>query len=217
MTPMPSIPIDDTPFKDLAARERAQVLATAEHYFFGLKMQQHPQAVVRLNQLLNLIQPKHIVEIGSGNCGLSYLFALYAANTGGSFVGFDLIDGKHKAMLQRHFGDVAIQRSDVLTDEENVKWVKEALSKLEGRVLLVCDCGKALEYNLYVPSLKAGDFVITHDFAPDAETFERDIKGRTWNWFENWYARIEQVTQECGVVHTTALNDVVWSCGVKTR
>lgn len=210
-----TIPIDDTQFRDLAAREQAQVLATAEHYFFGLKMQQHPEALASLNRLLNLIKPRHVVEIGSGNAGLSYLFALYAVNTGGSYAGFDLIEGKHAEMLNTHFGGIV--RADVLTDETNVNALKANLASLQGRVLLVCDCGKALEYNLYVPSLKVGDFVITHDFAPDAASFDRDIRGKRWNWFENWYERIEQVTLECGIVHTSALNDVVWSCGWKVK
>ncbi len=212
---MPSIPIDDTPFKDLAAREQAAVLATAEHYFFGLKMQQHPQAVVRLNQLLNLVQPKHIVEIGSGNAGLSYLFALYAANTGGTFVGFDLIEGKHKAMLNRHFGDSSIQCEDVLTNEESVKWVSTALAGLQGRTMLVCDAGKAIEALLYIPSLKVGDFILMHDHATDAATFERDIKGRVWNWHESWDERVAETCAKHGIVQTTALHDVVWFVGYR--
>ncbi len=212
------IPIDDTPFKDLAVREQAQVLATAEHYFFGLKMQQHPQAVVRLNQLLNLIQPRTIVEIGSGNAGLSYLFALYAANTGGRYAGFDLIEGKHAAMLNDHFPQVGgTTRADVLTDAHNVEQFARNLAAMEGRTMLVCDAGKALEANLYIPSLKVGDFVLMHDHSPDAATFERDLKGRVWNWFESWDERVAEMCAKHGIVQTTALHDVVWFCGWKTR
>ncbi len=211
-----TIPIDDTPFKDLAAREQAAVLGTAEHYFFGLKMQQHPQAVVRLNQLLNLIQPRTIVEIGSGNAGLSYLFALYAANTGGIYHGFDLIEGKHAGMLNAHFGP-RIARADVLTDPSNVTALKTNLAGLQGRTLLVCDAGKALEANLYIPSLKVGDFILMHDHATDAATFERDIKGRVWNWHESWDERVAETCAKHGIVQTTFMHDVVWFCGWKAR
>ncbi len=216
MTPV-TIPIDDTPFKDLAAREQAQVLATAEHYFFGLKMQQHPQAVVRLNQLLNLIQPRNIVEIGSGNAGLSYLFALYAANTGGRYAGFDLIEGKHAATVNTHFGWDSIQQSDMLTATDNVQWLSKRLADMQGRTLLVCDAGKALEANLYIPSLKVGDFILMHDHSPDAATFERDIKGRVWNWHESWDERVAETCAKHGIVQTTALHDVVWFVGWKAR
>lgn len=212
------VPIDDKPFAGIAEWEQQNVLATANHVFFGLHMSQHPQAVVKLNQLLNAIQPRNIIEIGSGNCGLSFLFALYAINTGGHFVTFDITRGKHVDLLIKSFGAVVFQQGDILTEQGNIKAMRQRLRELEGRTLLVCDCGKALEYNLYVPSLKIGDFVITHDFAPDATSFERDIKGRgVWNWFENWYERIERVTLEQGIIHTTVLNDVVWSVGWKTK
>lgn len=209
-----NVAIFDEPFKNLAAYEQASVLATSEHYFFGLKMQQHPQAVIKLNQLLNAIRPRHIIEIGAGNCGLSYLFALYANITGGSYMGFDLIQGKHASMLNQHLG--GFLQKDVLNDAGNVEALKQRIAA-DGRVLLVCDAGKALEFNLYASSLKVGDFVITHDFAPDRETFERDIKGKVWDWHENWYERIAEACEKNNIVHTTYLNDVVWSCGYRYK
>ncbi len=215
---MPSIPIDNAPFDDLAAREQAQVLATAEHYFFGLKMQQHPQAVVRLNQLLNRFQPKNIVEIGSGNAGLSYLLATYATLTGGEYQGFDLIEGKHAALLNDYYSPLkgSIRQADVLNDPLNVELVKGIIEQ-PGRTLVLCDAGKALEANIYIPSLKVGDFILMHDHATDAATFERDIKGRVWNWFESWDERVVEMCAKHGIVQTTALHDVVWFCGWKAR
>ncbi len=215
---MTTIPIDDTLFRDLAAREQAQVLATAEHFFFGLKMQQHPQAVVRLNQLLNLIQPRHVIEIGSGNAGLSYLLATYATLTGGTYHGFDLIEGKHAALLNDYYSPLCggIQRGDVLNDPVNIEMVKRLIAQ-EGRVCVLCDAGKALEARLYIPSLKVGDFILMHDHATDAATFERDLKGRVWNWHESWDERVADVCAQYGIVQTTALHDVAWFTGFKAR
>lgn len=210
-----TIPIDDSPFTDLAAREQAQVLGTAEHYFFGLKMQQHPRAPEYLNRFLNLVRPRNIVEIGAGECGLSVLFALYAINTGGRYGGFDIIDGKHKGTLEKILPG-AVQKADVLTNEENVKALQATLSSLDGVTCLYCDAGKAIEARLYIPHLKRGDWVLMHDHSPTHETFERDMKGRHWNWHESWDERVADVCEAHGVVQTTALHSVAWFCGVKT-
>lgn len=205
------IKIKPTAFDGIAEAERQSVLGYASYDFFGLKMQQHPQAVVKLNQLLNAIEPARIIEIGSGDCGLSYLFAIYAHCKSISFHSYDIVDsGKHREMLVRHFG--AFSKNDVIENAENTRGVA-AMVAMPGRTLLICDAGKALEFNIYADHLKIGDFVLTHDFAPTPEEFRDKIQGRVWNWHENWYARIAEACAKNNIVHSPWMNDVVWSCG----
>lgn len=210
----PAVAIDNTLFADLGAWEMRNVLATANHRFFGLSMSQHPQAVVKLNQLLNATQPGRIVEVGCGHAGLTILFALYCQATGCELHTYDQQDGKHHALLARLGYPVSI--GDVLTNQTNIEKIKNLVAQ-DGRTLLIADAGKAIEFRLYVPSFKIGDMVIMHDFSPTHETFESDIRGKIWNWHEAWYDRVADVCYDYGIVHSPYLNDVVWSLGVKVK
>ncbi len=210
----PAVTIDNAMFADLGAWEMANVLATAQHRFFGLVMSQHPQAVVKLNQLLNATQPARIVEIGTGNGGLTTLLALYCAETGCQLHSYDQQDGKHHARLAAM--GYPVQIKDVLTNEANVGEVRGVVAR-EGRTLIMADGGKAIEFRLLAPVMKVGDIICMHDFAPTLEEFERDIKGRTWNWCEAWYDRVSDVCQQYSIVHSPALQSVVWSLGIKIR
>ena len=206
------IPINDAPFEGLAQRELTQVLNTADHRFFGLRMSQHPQAVIKLNQLLNATQPARIVEIGAGNGGLTVLFALYCGATGAALHAYDQQDGEHLGLL-REMGR-PVELGDVF-DPRKIEEIKGIIAR-PGRTLLLCDCGKALEFNLLAPALKVGDFALMHDHATDHATFERDIKGKIWNWHESWDARVAEACAKHGIVQTTYLHDTVWFCGWRT-
>lgn len=208
----PQVAIDTTTFVGLDEWELKNVLGTADHTFFGLRMTQHPRAVVKLNQLLNAIKPARVVEIGAGNGGLTVLFALYCAATGASLHSYDIQGGTHHDQLA-HMG-YPVSRKDVLTVEANVEEVKAIVAR-EGRTLIMADGGKAIEFNLLAPAMKVGDFICMHDFAPDAATFERDIKGKVWGWHEAWYERVAESCVKHNIVHSSELNGVVWSLGWK--
>lgn len=213
----PTVPIDEEAFKDLAQWELSGVLATANHTFFGLHMSQHPQAVVKLNQLLNATRPARIVEIGTGNAGLTVLFALYCklGETPCVLRSYDKTRFRHTDLLDQ-LDPQAFRQGDALEDPVVIDEVK-ALVAAPGRTLLIADCGKALEFNLYVPHLKVGDIAMMHDFAPDLATFERDIKGKVWNWCESWYDRVAETCKEHHIVHSPYFYDTVWSCGIKVK
>lgn len=209
------IEIDDRPFANLPQLEMQSLLSTASHNFFGLEMQQHPQALFKLNQLLRLVSFDRIIEIGCLHGGFSFFFALYAAMYKKEFRCYDISDtGYHIPLLKKLFN--CFYKQDVINDTKNVEELRALISS-PGRTLLICDAGKAAEYNLYAGSLKVGDFIMTHDFAPTPEFFEEKIKGRHWNWMENWYERIKDETIKNNIVHTSYFNDVVWSCGWKAR
>lgn len=221
MLPQPAAPVapvsicppEQDIFARLPAMELEGVLATANHRFFGLHMSQHPQAVVKLNQLLNAMAPARIIEIGAGNGGLTVLFAIYCSLVGTCTLhAFDKTPGRHAALLEGMGCPVVFK--DVLEDPANVAEVA-ALVAATGRSIVCCDAGKALEFALYAPHMKVGDLILMHDFAPDLATFERDIKGKSWNWCESWYDRVAEVCHKHNIVHSAALNGVVWSLGYK--
>ena len=215
--PAISVPIDEEAFKDLAQWEMSSVLATANHTFFGLHMSQHPQAVVKLNQLLNATRPARIVEVGTGNAGLTVMFALYCKLGEAPCVlrSYEKTRFRHNDLLDQ-LAPQAFRQGDALEDPVVIEEVK-ALVAAPGRTIIFCDAGKALEFNLYVAAMKPGDIILMHDFAPDLATFERDIKGKSWNWCESWYDRVAETCKKHHIVHSPYFNSVVWSCGIKVE
>ncbi len=208
--PVVVCPPEQDPFVQLAHRELEGVLATANHRFYGLNMSQHPQAVVKLNQLLNATAPARIIEIGTGNAGL-YCQLVERC----TLLTYDKTPARHTDLLNR-LAPTAFRHADALEDPAVIEEIR-TLVALPGRTLLVADAGKALEFNLYVPHLKVGDLVMMHDFSPTAETFKRDMEGKIWNWHEAWYARVAETCCNHSIVHTSYLNDVAWSLGWKAR
>jgi cephalosporin hydroxylase len=209
-----SVVIDSNLFADLPAWEMKNVLGSATHTFFGLTMSQHPHAVIKLNQLLNATRPARIVEVGTGAGGLTVLFALFCKATGAALHSYDQQGGKHHELLAQL--GYPVRRGDALGDPAVVEEIKSIVAR-EGRSVIFADAGKAIEANLLIPVMKPGDLILMHDFAPDAETFRRDIQGVRWNWFEAWYERVAEVSNAHGIVYSPYTNDVVWSVGIKTR
>lgn len=213
--PVAIVPPENDIFQKLPTFELDGVLSTANHRFFGLNMSQHPQAPFKLNQILNASAPARIIEIGAGNGGLTVLFALYCSLVKTCTLhAYDKTAGLHAGLLESMGYPVALK--DVLEDPVNVAEVA-ALVAQPGRTLLMCDAGKALEANLYIPHMKVGDIIMMHDFSPTAATFERDIKGRVWNWHEAWYERVAETCHKHGIVHSNWTNDVVWSLGYRAQ
>ncbi len=211
-SPPPQVAMDNTTFAQLDQWEMQSVLGTADHTFFGLRMTQHPDALRKLNQLLNAIRPARVVEVGAGNGGLTVLLALYCAARHAELHSYDIQGGTHHDKLAQM--GYPVTRKDVLTVEANVEEVKAIVAR-EGRTLILADGGKAIEFNHLAPAMKPGDFICMHDFAPDAAAFERDIKGKVWGWHEAWYDRVAEACAKHDIVHSPALNGVVWSLGWK--
>lgn len=211
-SPVQSVRVDNDLFADVWEWELGNVLNTGNHAFFGLNMSQSPYAPSKLNQLMAAARPARIIEIGAGNGGLTVLFALYARINGASLYAYDKTAGKHADLL-RLLGSAVILK-DALEDPVTVEEIR-SLVRAEGRTIIFCDAGKALEFNLYAPSMKEGDIILMHDFSPTHETFKADMEGQRWNWHEAWYERVAETCNKCNIVHSPYFNDVAWSCGIK--
>jgi cephalosporin hydroxylase len=212
---MSKIKIDDKNFYDMPKWEQHELFSTTHLKFFGLTLQQTPLAVLKLNQLLNYGNFERIIEIGAGDGGLSFLFALWAKINKKEYHTYDIHDKGANIELLKSF-TTAFQVKDVIFDKDNVEGIKSLIEQ-QGRVLLIADAGKHVEFNVYADSLKAGDFIMTHDFSPTKETFESEIKGKIWNWHESWYSAIEDACIRNNIVHTTYFYDCVWSLGICER
>lgn len=206
-----SIIVDNSKFQHYEAAEMWDIFNSTHYFFFGLRMQQTPQALRKLNQLLTFEKFDRIIEIGTGDGGLTYLFALYCKINNREFYSYDIHDKGHNIpLLQKSFNTFFIK--DVIFDQANVDEVKLNIQK-PGKTLLICDAGKSVEFNVYAESLKVGDFIMTHDFAPGPLEFKELQDKKIWNWHESDYDAIEQACIKNNIIHTSYFNDVAWSCG----
>lgn len=106
---------------------------------------------------------KNIVELGTGQGGLTIVLGLNALRTGTRVVMFDIgntLGGLYNKL--RKCMPVIFYNLDVFSDE--AEKIISAITK-DGRCLLYCDNGdKCREFNTYVPYLKKHDMVIVHDW-----------------------------------------------------
>ena len=68
----------DNTFDRFSSIEMGEIFNTTHLQFYGLTLQQNPRALLKINQLLNIINIERIIEIGAGDGGFSYLFSLWA-------------------------------------------------------------------------------------------------------------------------------------------
>jgi hypothetical protein len=204
---------DTERLKNLDQDEWHTYMSTTSTRVFGLRMQQIPYALLKVNQLLNQEKFDQIIEIGAGDGGLSCLLALHSRVNKTKFHSFDIHDKGENIGLLRELTN-GFEVRDVIFKEENVQYVAE-LIKNGGKTLCIFDAGKFVEGNIYFKYMKSNDFCILHDFARDEETFKNQVKGRIWNWLECTYAQIQDEADKNNIVFCPDFENVVWAVGYK--
>jgi hypothetical protein len=220
--------------------------------FWGSFGQQNPAAFLSINRLLNAHSFDTIVELGSHDFGTSTMFALYCYlsrrpavcdnpnepvlyknrthhRKPKHFYTFDnVIRDQAAASVMQHLG-AGFYKADTLTDQVTIDAIRGLLSNPEsGTVLLLCDGGnKKLEVELYGGSLKKGDFIMAHDWAYDAEAFERNKREGVWFSHETKWADTEGEGQQFGLkdscekygiepIYADEFDRVAWFAGRKS-
>jgi hypothetical protein len=205
----------------VAPLEIAEDLARGWTLFYGLQMMQNRHAVLAVDRLLRQLdddgrRPARIVELGTGCGGLSVLFQIYAASTGATFTTYDLHTHGTAArgLFERLGVDARVRDFDApFTTAEIARDLQGS-----GVTLLVCDGpDKAAEVTRFVPYLKTGDLVMAHDYAVSRDTFEHQVRGRTWNYCEITDADIAAAVAAHGLEPLCAdvLAPGAWMCKVK--
>ena len=128
-----------------------------------------------LDQILTHNNFNVIIELGTGNGGMTVLFAIHALRMRIPLHTIDVRQEPGEPIYQRLKKMVPIHyyQQDVFSPEAGQKIV--SLIK-KGRVFLYCDNGdKAKEMKTYVPHLKSGDVVLAHD--KNQDIYYKDICG----------------------------------------
>jgi len=195
---------------------------TGGTHFLGLLMGQNQHALVAFDTLFKVLQGEgskvaRIIDLGTSHGGLAVFLQLYASTCGATVITWDRTSNvpQHGDLLNR-LGTV-VRTGDILADPVVQEEIRSSL-RSEGLSILLCDNGdKKREVSLFAPSLKVGDLLLAHDYAPDEEGHRRLGEG-CWSSWEISDADVEPVRARYGFV--PFLQDVfllaAWLCMRRT-
>lgn len=180
-------------------------------------MQQKPVVMDIFPILLNKINPLRVIEIGTGQGGLS-MFIKDNLKLNVEFYTFDINELKYHSGLIEN--GIKVVYKNIFIDEVNnynsynVKQEWEEIFKITPK-LVICDGGnKKAEFNCLAKYLNQGDIIMLHDYSTNRETFE---KLNVWNWLECQYSDIQSSCENYNLqpyMHDVFLN-VAWGCFIK--
>lgn len=196
-------------------------------YAYGyLFMSQNPFAQEMFSQLLAKVRPSRILEIGTFHGGLTLMLRDIMDNlqlNDSTIWTYDindqeflkpLVNNKNiKVLTKNLFNDNYTDWSD----ESNKQEIDEYINR-EGTSIILCDGGcKKCEFNLIAPLLKNNDIIMAHDYAPDEEYFNKNIKNKIWDWLEIQDSDIKKCILENNLYpyEQTLAQKAAWCCKIK--
>lgn len=133
---------------------------------------------------------ENVIEIGTSYGGLSLFLYEQSLINNFEFKTFDISDQR---LLKSWYGkEIPFNYFigdcfDTLISDE----IKNILDTK--KTLLLCDGGdKKKEFNLFSRYIKDGSFIMAHDYSPDYNYFNENIKNKYWNWCEIRDENIEE-------------------------
>lgn len=133
---------------------------------------------------------ENVIEIGTSYGGLSLFLYEQSLIHGFDFFTIDISDKRMKDAWSEKTIPFVYYVSDCFTDEIFTK-ISNILSLK--KTLLLCDGGnKILEFNTFSSLLQSGSFIMAHDYSPNWDYFNTNIKNITWDWCEIRDENIEQ-------------------------
>jgi len=135
--------------------------------FMKQPMQQQNGAMQIISDMISKTNPDHIVEIGTGEGGLSIFLKIACSD----FITYDTIDRIHNKTLFKML-EIDFRVADVFEHESKIA---EFINK-PGKTIVFCDGGdKPREFKTFAEKLKQGDIILGHDFSTDL---------KRWPWAE---------------------------------
>lgn len=191
-----------------------------------LFMSQHPDAPKTFLELLDIVRPSRILEIGTFHGGLTIMLRDALDNLGlsGSIIRtYDILNQEFlKPLVKDRLVEVVTKNifNDSYTDfiNENAKNEIQSFIQQDGVTLVLCDGGcKKCEYNLLAPVLKNQDIIMAHDYCPNKEYFNSIMKDKVWDWCEIEDEDIKEVSELCNLTpfYQDKLLTIAWNCRIK--
>lgn len=191
-----------------------------------LFMSQHKNAQPVFLELLDVIRPSRILEIGTFHGGLTLMLRDTLDNLGLSgcpIRTYDILNQEFlKPLVKDRLVDVFTKNlfNDTYSDfvDNNAKNEVADFIQQDGTTMVLCDGGcKKCEYNLLAPLLKNQDIIMAHDYCPNKEYFNTTMKDKIWDWCEIEDSDIEEVSAKYNLTsfHQDKLLTIAWNCRIK--
>lgn len=180
--------------------------------------------------LFRTVKPSRVVEIGTSSGGLTLLLRDLLDNLGLDQAPIWTYDipafWYNRDVLSKSIKNgvnIISSLDNIFSDQfsglsPSSQLILEQFIKSDGVSIVLCDGGsKKDEFRIFSQILKPGDVILAHDYAKDIDTFERDIKGKIWDWMEIQWSDIAPAVESNGLtpLFDSVFNGVAWVCMVK--
>lgn len=184
--------------------------------YMNYSAQQHHDVYVVFYNFIKKAKPKRILEIGTALGGFTQ-FLKEASNDlllDVDILSYDIYERPWYGDLKNNGIDVRVE--NIFNDDySHVKEEVVNFIKKDGITIVLCDGGnKVMEFNILSKYLKAGDFIMAHDYAPDINFFSQFIYNKIWNWCEITDDDIQKCCEENNLIsyEKDSFLNVVWVC-----
>jgi hypothetical protein len=192
------------------------------HFIYeNLIISQVPNVGNIFNELIKKYKPNRILEIGTADGGLTLMLRniLDDNNLQTNIIRtYDINEQKNLKLKNRN---IEIITKNVFnhpySDLEYPNEIKEYI-QYQGRTLVLCDGGsKKNEFRLLSKFLKNGDIIMAHDYAPNEDYFNENVKDKIWGWLEIQDLDINEscLTYNLKPYMEEEFRSVVWVCKIK--
>lgn len=196
----------------------------------GLFLMQNDNAADAFKTLLETHRPSKVLEIGTFHGGLAMLLrdTLDSVGLQDTWIRtYDTAEQKFlKPRVEKENLKIDVQTKNLFSysylewkDETTKNEIKDFVDS-GSPTLVLCDGGcKRCEFNLIAPLLRPGDVIMAHDYAPDQDVFDREIKDKIWNWLEIQDKNINATAREHSLVpyHQEMMQKAAWLCKIKDQ
>jgi cephalosporin hydroxylase len=200
-------------------------MSISGHFVYkGLTIMQHPNIESTFENLLSELKPSKVLEIGTSSGGLTLMIRDILDRIGlesSKLVTYDVYDPQYLRHHVENGAKIDIRVENIFnhqySDLKNGQEITDFISS-EGTTLVLCDGGsKKNEFRIISPLLKSGDVIMAHDYCPNSNYFETNMKNKVWNWMEIQDSDIEDTvsSENLKPYMFEEFLEVAWVCKVK--
>jgi len=172
---------------------------------------EHAGSVFRA--LFRTFKPVRVLEIGTAAGGLTLLIRDLLNEAGCQATDFWTVDPMPMPRPYLDVDGINYIHADAFEPEllQRLAW----WVGLDGPTLVLCDGGdKRREFRTFAPSLKSGDIIMAHDYAPTQEYFDGVMFNQHWNWLEITEFDVQPISKAQNLVPhmQDEFQRVAWAC-----
>ena len=186
----------------------------------GIMVQQNPNVFNEFEKFFKKEKFDYIIEIGTSYGGLSLFLHDQSIPHKFNFITYDWSgfkggswNGRRFTLKENFNNKIPFDfRDKNVFEDSTIKEISEIL--INNKCLLLCDGGdKPKEFRIFSKYLTNGSYIMAHDYARDKDYFNREIKGKVWDWLEIQDSDIQLSIDKENLIKSSYYDDfssVVW-------